>query len=71
MTARRSNGLGPLILFAAASCLVDLWTPSTGKLPRDLALAVADEVHDCFACCYDNVNLVCMALRRLQMRAAS
>ena len=43
MTARRSNGLGPLILFAAASCLVDLWTPSPGKLPRDLALAVADE----------------------------
>ncbi|CAE7614492.1 Cacna1s, partial [Symbiodinium sp. CCMP2456] len=27
----------------SASCLVDLWTPSTGKLPRDLALAVADE----------------------------
>ncbi|CAE7836442.1 unnamed protein product, partial [Symbiodinium necroappetens] len=27
----------------SASCLVDLWTPSPGKLPRDLALAVADE----------------------------
>ena len=43
MTARR-NGLGPVVLFATACWLVDVWTASpTGKLPRDLALAVADE----------------------------
>ncbi|CAE7198928.1 unnamed protein product [Symbiodinium sp. CCMP2592] len=42
MAARRSNGLGPVVLFAAACWLVDLWT-STGALPRDLALAVADD----------------------------
>ncbi|CAE7319846.1 POLD1 [Symbiodinium sp. CCMP2456] len=41
MAARRSNGFGPLLLFAAACWLVDLWVSST--LPHDLALVIAED----------------------------